>query len=60
VAIGGIGNVVEVAGGNSHSLAVDANGDVWAWGSNGSGELGIGTGQLSAPTPVRVPGLNVN
>ena len=27
-----------------HTLAVDSNGTLWAWGQNTSGQLGIGTG----------------
>jgi alpha-tubulin suppressor-like RCC1 family protein len=32
-----------IACGGNHSLAVDANGNLWAWGSNGRGQLGNGT-----------------
>ncbi|WPT14198.1 Ultraviolet-B receptor UVR8 [Picochlorum sp. SENEW3] len=35
-------DVVRVAAGHYHSLAVDRNGGVWAWGQNGSGQLGLG------------------
>jgi uncharacterized repeat protein (TIGR02543 family) len=35
--------VVSVAAGNSHSLAVDALGRVWAWGMNNYGQLGNGS-----------------
>ena len=47
---------VSIAGGQSHSFAVRSTGDVVAWGSNGQGELGIGTTQ-TPPVPVIVPGL---
>ncbi|WP_146058915.1 RCC1 domain-containing protein [Actinomadura rubteroloni] len=40
-----------------HSLAVKADGTVWAWGSNSSGQLGDGT-TTSRTTPAQVPGLN--
>ena len=33
-------NIVSIAAGNTHALALDANGRVWTWGSNGSGQLG--------------------
>ena len=33
--------VVAIAAGSSHNLAVRNDGTVWAWGSNGSGRLGI-------------------
>lgn len=37
-----LSNVVAIAVGLSHSLALCSNGQVMAWGSNGFGELGIG------------------
>ena len=40
-------------GGGRHSLALMQNGSMWAWGHNGSGELGDGTNdQRDAPTPI--------
>ncbi|KAG7379278.1 hypothetical protein PHYPSEUDO_008774 [Phytophthora pseudosyringae] len=43
--------IVQVAAGGMHSLAVDAGGRVWAWGCNAYGQLGIGleTAQLHTP-----------
>lgn len=41
---------------NGHSLALSADGEVWAWGYNGSGQLGDGTTTTRA-TPARVVGL---
>lgn len=43
----GIKNVVSTAGGIHHMLAIDANGDLWAWGyavqgSTGCGNFGVG------------------
>jgi alpha-tubulin suppressor-like RCC1 family protein len=32
--------IIAVSGGDSHTLAVDMNGQVWAWGSNEKGQLG--------------------
>jgi len=37
------GNIIAVAAGQNHSLALDANGNVWVWGYNVDGELGDGT-----------------
>lgn len=48
--------IVEVAGGLGHSLALDENGDVWAWGRNDRGQLGDGT-LIGRAIPVRVAGL---
>ena len=44
VAVTGItGTVVAVAAGETHGLALTADGHVWAWGANSSGQLGDGT-----------------
>lgn len=43
--------------GGRHSLALDASGNVWAWGDNSQGQLGLGTTDGSSETPVQVPGL---
>jgi alpha-tubulin suppressor-like RCC1 family protein len=51
-----LGDAVQVAGGEDHSLALRADGTVLAWGVNVSGQLGSGEvdGQAhSAPTQVR-------
>lgn len=42
-----------VSAGTYHSLALNGDGTVWAWGYNGRGELGDGTGR-SSTTPVQV------
>jgi hypothetical protein len=36
-------NVVAVAAGDAHSMALKSDGTVWAWGRNGLGQLGDGT-----------------
>jgi alpha-tubulin suppressor-like RCC1 family protein len=60
VQVAGLGQVVAVAanGGpyGSHSLALTADGTVWAWGYNNHGELGDGTFQARL-TPVRAVGV---
>ncbi len=56
VAIDGVrfsGRVVAVAAGGAHSLAVTANGRVYAWGKNDDGSLGTGT-TTSSNVPRRV------
>jgi alpha-tubulin suppressor-like RCC1 family protein/polygalacturonase len=37
-----LGNIVTLVGGMHHALARDRNGDIWAWGHNGFGQLGSG------------------
>jgi alpha-tubulin suppressor-like RCC1 family protein len=50
----GSGNVAIAAGAN-HSLAIKADGTLWAWGSNANGQLGIGnTSNAYTPTQVGV------
>src|SRR2546422_347526 len=51
-----LANVVGVAAGLYHSLAVRADGTVWAWGGNGNGQLGDGT-NTQRLSPVQVVGL---
>lgn len=52
----GLTSVVQVAAGNSHSLALTSDGSVWAFGDNGRGELGNGT-TTNSDVPVQVPGV---
>ncbi len=42
VQVTGLSNVIAIAAGDSHSLALKKDGTIWAWGSNRFGELGIG------------------
>jgi alpha-tubulin suppressor-like RCC1 family protein len=53
----GVANVAAVATGDSHSLALDANGNVWVWGDDAHGQLGRGA-TLSNTVPTVVPGLS--
>ncbi len=48
-------NIVSVAAGSAHTLALRADGAVFAWGSDSSGQLGVGglTGYTSTNSPVR-------
>lgn len=39
----GLTNIVAIAGGGTHSLALDRRGRVWSWGGNSYGQLGDGT-----------------
>lgn len=56
VLVGGLNNVVAVAAGARHCLAVRNDGTVWAWGENSGGRLGDGT-SVDRSSPVRVVGL---
>jgi RHS repeat-associated protein len=54
---GALTNVIAVAGGGSHSLALKGDGTVWAWGWNEFGELGDNTTtRRDAPVQVLGPG----
>jgi alpha-tubulin suppressor-like RCC1 family protein len=56
VQVTGISNIVAVAAGDYHSLAVTASGVLWAWGLNSVGQLGDGTTTLRR-SPVQVTAL---
>ncbi|MEI7620912.1 MAG: fibronectin type III domain-containing protein [Candidatus Moraniibacteriota bacterium] len=49
----GYGGIAAVASGLGHSLLLNSDNTVWAWGENGSGQLGDNT-QTARLTPVQV------
>ena len=49
----GLDHVIAIAAGEYHSLAIDATGQVWAWGANDYGQLGDGT-DTSCNKPIKV------
>jgi len=51
-----LSNVIDIAAGKEHSLAVKSDGTVFAWGSNNAGQIGAGE-KLEYLTPVIVPGV---
>jgi alpha-tubulin suppressor-like RCC1 family protein len=53
VQVSGLTNVTAIAAGVNFSLALKSDTSVWAWGYNGSGQLGNGT-ILDSYTPVQV------
>jgi len=55
--LGGLSPVVAVAAGDGHSVALKADGTLWAWGDNAHGQLGDGTDddQLS---PIQITGIS--
>ncbi|WP_100050009.1 hypothetical protein [Caldicellulosiruptor bescii] len=46
--------MVAIAPGEWHSLALKKDGTVWAWGTNGRGQLGNGGVGVYSPIPVPV------
>ncbi|MDB5053619.1 MAG: hypothetical protein JWM44_1669 [Bacilli bacterium] len=54
IQVKGIENVVAVAGGSRHSLAVKKDGTVWAWGGNVYGEIGDGTNSTMDDTTYKI------
>ncbi len=52
---GTLSNIVAISAGGYHSLALTADGHVYAWGYNGYGQLGNGS-TTNATTPVEVEG----
>jgi uncharacterized repeat protein (TIGR01451 family) len=57
VEVGGLKEVVAIASGEGHDLALRKDGTVVAWGRNDFGQLGDGT-EYSSDVPVEVGGLN--
>jgi alpha-tubulin suppressor-like RCC1 family protein len=56
--VGGLSNVVSVAAGFYHALALRADGTVLAWGSDNDGQLGVG-GLASGETNAPVQSMNL-
>ena len=50
-----LSSVVAIGAGASHGIAVTTNGTVWAWGANGSGQVGDGTSR-NRLKPVQISG----
>ncbi|KAK5650940.1 hypothetical protein RI129_001969 [Pyrocoelia pectoralis] len=50
-------NVVQIVCGKNHSIALTSGGDIYAWGANDHGQLGIGTTTPSEPSPSIVSAL---
>ena len=54
----GLTGVTAIATFGAHTLALKADGTVWAWGDNHAGQLGHGTVGGNSPVPVQVIGLS--
>ncbi|MCL2814558.1 MAG: S-layer homology domain-containing protein [Oscillospiraceae bacterium] len=46
------------AGGNAHTVALDFNGNIWAWGWNNYGQVGDGT-STDRNVPVQITGMSI-
>ena len=53
VAVAGLVDIVAIAAGDSHSLALRHDGVVWSWGDDSSGQLGNNASLINQPTPVQ-------
>ncbi|MBF0450216.1 MAG: hypothetical protein HQK75_05900, partial [Candidatus Magnetomorum sp.] len=53
-----LSNITQVAAGNEHNIALKASGQVWSWGRNTEGQLGLADNS-DRYTPVMIPGLNM-
>ncbi len=52
----GLDSMVAVAAGGNHGLAISVNGEVYSWGRNNKGQLGLGT-LIDINSPQKIPGL---
>jgi alpha-tubulin suppressor-like RCC1 family protein len=53
---GVLSHVVQLSAGWRHALALTDDGQVWAWGENGDGEMGLGiTSTTGLSVPVQCP-----
>ena len=59
VQVGGISDVTHIAGGGHHTVVIESDDSVWAWGRNSSGQLGNGT-ITNTYTPVQVVNTNLS
>jgi alpha-tubulin suppressor-like RCC1 family protein len=53
----GLTNIVKIASGLNHALAIDSTGALWAWGDNEFGQLGDGGMEGDTNVPVHVLGM---
>jgi alpha-tubulin suppressor-like RCC1 family protein len=58
VQVSGLSDVVAIASGGFHTIALKKDGTVWTWGLDDSGQLGDGPNDHFEITPVQVSGLD--
>jgi alpha-tubulin suppressor-like RCC1 family protein len=46
--------VTDISAGNRHSLLINQNGDVYSFGANSNGQLGINSNIFSTPNPSQI------
>ena len=52
--VGSSANWVDAAAGTGHSLGIQSDGTLWAWGSNNNGQTGLNTGTGNTLVPTQV------
>jgi alpha-tubulin suppressor-like RCC1 family protein len=57
VQVSGLTDVVAIAAGGLHSLAVKGDGSVWGWGYNANSQLGYSSSSIRYVNAVQVPGI---
>jgi alpha-tubulin suppressor-like RCC1 family protein len=53
----GLNDIIQISQGESHSLALKADGTVWGWGKNEKYQIGDGT-TITRYRPIQIPGLS--
>ncbi|MBF0450629.1 MAG: DUF5011 domain-containing protein [Candidatus Magnetomorum sp.] len=56
--IGALTDVVAISAGGYHTLALQSDGSVWAWGNNAEGQLGIGSDVAYKKLPAQITSLS--
>jgi alpha-tubulin suppressor-like RCC1 family protein len=50
-----LGDIIQLSSGWTHTLALDAQHRVWAWGNNASGQLGVSGSAVADPVALDLP-----
>jgi len=50
--------IEEIAVGVDHTLGLTSSGNIWAWGNNADGQLGLGHTNSPVREPQTVPGID--
>ena len=58
VQVAGLTDIVAIAAGDLHAMALRSDGTVLIWGNNEYGQLGLGASHASQATPVALPGVS--